>query len=147
MPLRSVFHFRPLLLSLVTLSSRLTPNALTSIFGLFTLSHSYLPYALVGLDLLMGGPSMAASSLTGLISGYAWWYLVHNVDAGRPGAEFARAPMWLRIMLDPRGERVIPGVGRILNEGRARTTVAGRTSSHATSGGHNWGSGSRLGSR
>ena len=90
---------------------------------------------------------MAVRSLTGVISGYTWWYLVHNADTGRLGAEFARAPIWLRIMLDPRGERVIPGVGRILNEGRAGTTVAGRTSSHATSGGHNWGSGSRLGSR
>lgn len=146
MPLRSMFHFRPLLLSLITLSSRLTPNALTSIFGLFTLSQAYLPYALVALDLLVSGPQAAASSLTGVISGYSWWYLVHNADAGRPGAEFARAPSWLRTMLDPQGERAVPGVGRILNEGRARAATARRTASRATSGGHNWGSGNRLGS-
>ena len=101
MPLRSVYHFRPLLFSLVTLSSCLTPSALTSVFGLFTIPHSYLPYALVVIDLITGGRSMAVRSLTGVISGYTWWYLVHNADAGQLGAEFARAPIWLRFMLDP----------------------------------------------
>ena len=53
---------------------------------------------------------MAVRSLTGVISGYTWWYLVHNA-----GAEFARAPIWLRIMLEPREGPIFPGVGRIFN--------------------------------
>ena len=115
MPLRSVFHFRPLLLSLITLSSCLTPNTENPAFDLFIISYPYLPYALVVTDLITGGRSMEVRSLTGAISSYTWWYLVHNEDAGRPGAEFARAPIWLRIMLDPREGSVFLGVGRILN--------------------------------
>ncbi|EJD05508.1 DER1-domain-containing protein [Fomitiporia mediterranea MF3/22] len=145
-PLSSVVHFRPLLLSLITLSSRLSPNAMTSIFGLITLSHQYLPYALVTMDLFMGGPSAAAQSLTGVISGYAWWYLVHNTDAGRPGADFAKAPAWLADYMDQRGEGVVPGVGRVLNADGRRAAAAVRGAARSATGAYNWGSGHRLGS-
>ena len=138
-------HFRPLLISLLTLSSRMSPDALTSIFGLVTLKQAYLPYAMVAMDLLMGGTSAAASALTGVISGYAWWYLVHNADAGRPGLEFARAPEWLRSVMGQSGTRVVPGVGQVLNEGRNRAAAAGRAAANAARTGHNWGSGNRLG--
>ncbi|THH10630.1 hypothetical protein EW145_g1211 [Phellinidium pouzarii] len=145
MPLGSMLHFRPLLLSLVTLSARLTPHARTSIFGLITLSHEYLPYALVAMDLVMTGPSAAATSLTGVISGYAWWYLVHNIDAGRPGAEFARAPAWLKGLIRGDGEAVVPGVGRVINAGGERAAAAGRATARAATGAYNWGTGQRLG--
>ena len=140
-----MIHFRPLLLSLMTLSARLTPDALTSLFGLVTMKHEYLPYAMVVLDLVMGGPSAAASAVTGVISGYAWWYLVHNADAGRPGNDFARAPQWLKDVMGQSGERVVPGVGRVMNEGRNRAAAAGRAAAQ-TARGHSWGSGQRLGS-
>ena len=137
-------HFRALLLSLLTLSARLSPEALTSIFGLLTFKQAYLPYAMVAMDFLMGGTSAAANALTGVITGYAWWYLVHNADAGRPGLEFARAPNWLRSFMGQTGVRAVPGVGRVLNEGRNRAAAAGRAAAETAR--HNWGSGNRLGS-
>lgn len=97
------------------------------------------------MDLLMSGPGAAAQSLTGVISGYAWWYLVHNTDAGRPGAEFAHAPTWLVNLMDQRGEGVVPGVGRVFNADGRRGTTAGRGTSRSTMG-YNWGTGNRLGS-
>lgn len=91
----------------------------------------------------MGGTTAAANALTGVISGYAWWYLVHNADAGRPGLEFARAPAWLRSLIGETGVRVIPGAGHVLNEGRNRAAAAGRVAARTAR--HNWGSGNRLG--
>lgn len=140
-----MLHFRPLLLSLVTLSAQLTPDALTSIFGLLTLSHRYLPYAFVAMDFVMGGPSAAASALTGVISGYAWWYLIHNQEAGRPGAAYGQAPTWLRDLMKETGEGVVPGVGRVFNAGGARVAAAGRQARQNIVGGYNWGGGQRLG--
>lgn len=94
----------------------------------------------------MGGPKAAASALTGVISGYAWWYLVHNMDAGRPGAEFAVAPEWLKNLMGDGGERVVPGVGRVLNAGGVRAAAAGRAAARGAQNGYNWGTGHRLGS-
>ncbi|KAH8116049.1 DER1-domain-containing protein [Phellopilus nigrolimitatus] len=145
LPLHSWLHFQPFILSLTTLHARLSPNELTSIFGLVTFSHKYLPYALVGLYLVTGGPKAAANALTGVISGYAWWYLVHSDEAGRPGAEFARAPAWLQSLIGGRGERVVPGVGQVLNAGGARAAAAGRATARTAMGGYNWGTGHRLG--
>ncbi|OCB85027.1 DER1-domain-containing protein [Sanghuangporus baumii] len=143
-PLNSFIHFRPLLISLITLSAYLDPLGVTSLFGLISIPHKYLPYALVAMDLFIAGPSAAAQALTGVISGYGWWYLVHSTDSGRPGAAFARAPQWLADYMDQRGEGVVPGVGRVLNAGGQRTASAGRSAARSVPG-YNWGSGHRLG--
>lgn len=88
----------------------------------------------------MAGPTEAACSLTGIITGYAWWYLVHNIEAGRPGADFARAPGWVKAIVGEQREVVVPGVGRVVNPvGRA-------TGATRQGGGYNWGTGHRLGS-
>ena len=143
-PLKSFLHFRPLLISLITLSSRLSPGSLVSIFGLFTLRNEYFPYAMLAMDLIMGGPSAAASALTGIISGYGWWYLVYSPEAGRSGAGYATAPGWLRQLVDGN-----PTTGARVGGAAARATAgaaaaANRAAARAT--GHNWGSGQRLGS-
>lgn len=149
LPLGSVIHFRPLLLSIVTLSANLTPEALTSVFGLITLQHKYLPYAFVAMDLVLGGPSAAAGAVTGVISGYAWWYLMHSQEAGRPGASYGRAPTWLKDLMKETGESSVPGVGRVLNAGGSTVAAARRQAQGTTqniAGGHAWGKGQRLGS-
>ena len=97
-----------------------------SIFGLLTLSNKYFPFAMVGMDLIMGGPSSAACSLTGIISGYLWWYLVYSDESGRPLAGYGSAPGWMR---------------RVLGEGSRRVNVRGNV---IRRGGHSWGSGRRL---
>lgn len=102
--------------------------------------NQYFPYALLAIDFLMAGPTEAACSLTGIITGYAWWYLVHNIEAGRPGADFARAPGWVKAIVGEQREVVVPGVGRVVNPA-GRATGAARQG-----GGYKWGTGHRLGS-
>jgi len=51
-------------------SSLAPPGARTSLFGLVTLPIQYLPYIMVGMDLLMGGPSAAAEATAGAVVGY-----------------------------------------------------------------------------
>lgn len=140
MPLKSFLHFRPLLLSLITLSSRLSPNSVVSIFGLFSLSNSYFPFAMLAMDLVMGGPSAAASSVTGIISGYLWWYLVYSDEAGRPGAEFANAPAWLHRLVGGN----TPVTQTVSGAAGSAAGAANRAVNRAT-GGYSWGSGQRLG--
>lgn len=54
-PLGSYILHRPLLLSLVYLSSRLSPNTQFSLFGLVTIPAKWWPYVMLGLDGVMGG--------------------------------------------------------------------------------------------
>ncbi|TDL22063.1 DER1-domain-containing protein [Rickenella mellea] len=140
-PLKSFLHFRPLLMSILYLTSCLTPTAMVSIMGLINIPNKYFPYALLGMDLVTGGTGAAASSLTGLIAGHAWWYLVHSDESGRPGRAYATAPAWLwRIVGDgpevagaARGGRVVGAATAAAREATQRTT------------GYNWGTGNRLG--
>jgi len=145
-PLKSFIHFRPLLLSIITLSSRLTPSAPVSIFGLVTLENQYFPYVMLGMDLLQGGPSAAAKSLTGLISGYAWWYLVHSIESGRPFAPHARAPRWMQALVgEGRGATGVNNTRAASAAAAATRQTAHRAAATVQEEGHRWGAGHRLG--
>ena len=128
-------HSRPLLVALTYVSSRLAPpGTQTSLFGLLTFPIIYFPYALVAMDLLMAGPAPAASSLTGILVGHLWWWSVFDT---RVLERFGQAPGWLKSFFantNPRipGVQVVPPSGRGQQQGRHE-------------GGHNWGSGTRLG--
>ncbi|KAJ3490878.1 hypothetical protein NLI96_g1119 [Meripilus lineatus] len=142
LPLQSLIHTRPLLVALSYMTSRLAPpGAQTSLFGLVSIPLVYFPYALILLDLLMGGPRAAAQSVTGAVAGHLWWWLVW--DTRRLHA-FGRAPAFLRSWIGnsdgnpdggssgrSTGVHVIPP-RRLREEGRST--------------GHRWGSGNRLGS-
>ena len=133
-------HTRALLLCLTYLSSKLAPAGMsTSFFGLITIPVAYLPYALVGLDFLMGGPGAAATSITGVVVGHVWWWGVWH---SRNWAAWGTAPRMLKDWIDGDGTRpgnlgggvqVIPPRRRDYDETRATTS------------GHQWGSGRRLG--
>lgn len=60
-PLGSHVHHRPLLIALVYLSSRLSPNALFSLFGLFTIPARWWPYVMLGMDGMLGGTKVYCS--------------------------------------------------------------------------------------
>ncbi|KDQ60069.1 hypothetical protein JAAARDRAFT_126083 [Jaapia argillacea MUCL 33604] len=144
-PLRSYIHTRPLLLCLTYLSSSLAPpSAQTSFFGLLTLPVKYLPYVLVGLDLIMGGPQFAAQSISGCVVGHAWWYLVWREARRGPGG-WEKAPGWLVNLvgngLEGAGGSASGGVG-----GSGVHVIPPRREREQTTGGHRWGSGHRLGS-
>ncbi|KAI0074993.1 DER1-domain-containing protein [Panus rudis PR-1116 ss-1] len=144
LPLRSFIHARPLLVALTYLSSRLAPpGSQTSLFGLISLPLVYFPYALIAMDLVMAGPSAAASSLTGAIVGHLWWWGVFDTRALQ---RVGQAPTWLRNLVgnsDGSGSTgTVGGAGsgvHVIPPRRARTEATGTTS------GHRWGSGHRLG--
>ncbi|KAI8986688.1 Der1-like family-domain-containing protein, partial [Trametes punicea] len=146
-PLRTFVHTRALLLALTYVSARLAPpGSQTSFFGLITFPVAYLPYALVGMDLLMGGPGAAAVSISGAVVGHLWWWGVWDTGALRT---WGTAPAWLRAFLG-QATGGAGGVGGIANVGggvhvvpprRLREEVAATTGVR----GHSWGSGRRLG--
>ena len=69
--------------------------------GLITLPITYLPYIMIGIDLLVGGPSAAAHSIAGAIVGHFWWWTMWMTERGRaPMFErYGRAPEWLRSLI------------------------------------------------
>lgn len=147
-PLSSFVFTRPLLLCLTYLSSALSPpGAQSSLMGLVTFPVAYLPYVMIGLDLLMGGPSSAALSVAGAVVGHFWWLAVWG--GGRGGGvlqAWARAPTWMRDLVGEgayaSGSSSSAGF-RVVPPRQAQNTAGG---SGSGIGGHRWGPGRTLGS-
>ncbi|EJT99452.1 DER1-domain-containing protein [Dacryopinax primogenitus] len=145
LPLRSYLHSHTLLLSLVTLSSRLNPEQPINLMGFLSLPLKYLPYAMLGMDAVLSGPLEAGRGLTGVIVGLGWSLLLERRQA--PGA-----PEWVKRFVGS-GLRVgvTAGGSGVVNPGRAGGAGAGgpqrreREEVRATVTGHNWGQGRRLG--
>ncbi|KAF8234956.1 DER1-domain-containing protein [Tricholoma matsutake] len=157
-PLSSVVFTRPLLLCLTYLSSALAPlGAQTSLMGLVTLPVKYLPYLMIGMDLLMGGPRAAAESVAGAAVGHFWWWSIWGGAVGARGGileTFGRAPGWMRNLVgegDAPPASGGPGAGTGSNAGTAGgvQVIPPRQPAGASGGsstrGYNWGSGQRLG--
>jgi Derlin-2/3 len=126
--------------------------------GLFTLPMKYLPYIMLGMDLLMGGPGAVAISLPGAVVGHLWWWGVWGSAIGGAGGvltPYATAPQWLRDYMgegnappprragEPTGANAGGGV-HVIPPRRYATTSA-PTPPAAT--GYQWGSGNQLGAR
>ncbi|RDB14656.1 Derlin-2 [Hypsizygus marmoreus] len=158
-PLSAFIFTRPLLLCLTYLSSALAPlGAQTSLMGLITFPVAYLPYMMIGMDLLMAGPGAAAQAVAGAVVGHFWWW---GIWGGGPGAQgvlapYGRAPTWMRTLV---GEGALPppppgaavggaGVAGGVHVIPPRRTVDVARSSGRGSGssGYNWGNGQTLGS-
>lgn len=126
--------------------------------GLVTFPVKYLPYVMVGLDLLMGGPGAAAQAVAGAAVGHFWWWSIWGGAVGARGGvleTFGRAPRWMRRLV---GEASVPpasggpGAGAGSNAGTAGGVqvipprqLAGASGGSSTTRGYNWGSGQRLG--
>ncbi|KAG5642536.1 hypothetical protein DXG03_002574 [Asterophora parasitica] len=158
-PLNGMLFFHPLLVSLIYISSSLAPvGAQTSILGLITLPVKYLPYTVIGMDLLMGGPGHAAQAVAGAVVGHAWWLGVWGSQLGGGGGvlqAYASAPAWLRNLVGEGGTPPPPPSQAQANSGggvhvvRPRRTLAtdtGAAGGSSGSTGYNWGSGRTLGS-
>ncbi|OJT03449.1 Derlin-2 [Trametes pubescens] len=149
-PLGTFVHTRALLLALTYVSSRLAPpGSQTSFFGLITFPVIYLPYMLVGMDLLMGGPGAAAISISGAVVGHLWWWTVFDTGSLRSAGT---APAWLRGWFgESASGGATGGVGGVANVGGGVHVVPPRRvreeAAAAASGvrGHSWGTGRRLG--
>jgi len=149
-PLSSFLHNRPLLLCLTYLSGSLAPpGTQSSLMGLISFPVVYLPYVMIGMDLLMDGPGGVAAGVSGLVVGHLWWWGVWGGSGtGTTGAlqHYARAPRWLRRLIGEQG--VVASVSRSLGGVHVipprRLATATSTSTSSTSG-YRWGSGNRLG--
>jgi Derlin-2/3 len=101
----------------------------------------------------MGGPGAAASGVSGLVVGHLWWWSVFADAAGGGGGNrgafgWVRAPGWLRSIIGD-------GPGGVSGSATGGTggvhvvpprRLAAEAASGSSSGGHQWGSGNRLGS-
>lgn len=153
-----MLHHRPLVVCLTYLSSVLAPpGASSSFFGVISIPTAYFPYALVGMELLMGGAAAAARAVAGCIVGHLWWLSAFG-EGGGDGllGQLTRAPEWVRLLVADgpgdapppppppragRGESLGGGVTVMQNRVNARAGGSG-----ASSTGYQWGSGQRLGS-
>ncbi|KAG6845062.1 hypothetical protein H0H87_001124 [Tephrocybe sp. NHM501043] len=159
-PLKGMVFFHPLLVALVYLSSSLAPlGSQTSLMGLITFPVKYLPYSIIGMDLLMGGPGYAAQAVAGAVVGHFWWWGVWGSQPGSRGGvlqAYASAPMWIRNLVGEGNAPPPPPGQAAANVGGGVHIVPPRrplgTGSASTAGGssgstgYNWGSGRTLGS-
>ncbi|KAF8645584.1 hypothetical protein AX16_007718 [Volvariella volvacea WC 439] len=158
LPLRAFVFSRPLLVCLVYISSSLAPaGAQTSLMGLVTLPVKYMPYMMIGLDLLMAGAAGAAQSVAGAVVGHFWWWSIwgsNNITPSGPFAALGTAPQWLRKMMGEDGSSSGGAAGGAGASASAPRNIGGvqvippRRDTRPSGGtsGHNWGSGQRLGS-
>lgn len=136
-PLRSFIHTRALTVAISYVSGRLSPpGTQTSLWGVISFPVKYFAYALVAIDLIIGGKEAALSALTGIIVGHLWWWGVWESRALR---ELATAPDWLRALVETQ-----PPSGPAPGAPGGSSSRPRRPGAQTT--GYNWGSGHRLGS-
>ncbi|KAG6889855.1 hypothetical protein C0992_003834 [Termitomyces sp. T32_za158] len=155
-------HWRSVqFLCLTYLSSSLAPlGAQTSLMGLITLPVKYLPYVIIAMDVLVGGPGYAAQAVAGAVVGHVWWWSVWGSQPGSRGGvllPYASAPAWLRNLVGE-GNVPLPSGGAAANAGSSggvhivppRRTLGNGSGSNSGgssgSSGHSWGAGRTLGS-
>ena len=133
-------HTRSWLMALIYLTSKLAPStAMTSFFGMVTFPVRYLPFVMVGIDLLAEGRAGAARSIAGAIVGHLWWWGVWD---SRLLERAGSAPMWLKNLL---GQSTGPGTPGGWKRGGVEGVPPRRVREEGRPGEHRWGSGNRLG--
>ncbi|KAL5697727.1 ER-associated protein degradation protein [Ranunculus cassubicifolius] len=92
--------------------SREFPNAVVNIYGLFQLKAFYLPWMMLGLDVIFGSPLVP--NLLGILAGHLYYFLtvLHPLAGGK---NILRTPNWVHklatrcgITYRPTGEAVRP---------------------------------------
>ena len=140
-----------------------------NLYGFITIPAKYLAYALLGLDLLQGGPSALMEGLTGIISAHVFHYLTEVYPRANPGAKrVLDTPAWFARLFGvnlanqpagterslgggvtridpPRRQQQAGGGGSASRSSGSSTATATTSAGAARSGGYNWGSGNRLG--
>ncbi|KAF5318854.1 hypothetical protein D9619_010968 [Psilocybe cf. subviscida] len=158
-PLRTFIFTRPLLLCLVYLYAALAPpGSTTSIMGLVTIPIVYYPYALIALDLVLGGPKAAAEAVAGAAVGHLWWWAVWGGGLASRGLlqTWGGAPAWMRTLMGedlrpPPTPDALGGAAAGLARGGVHVSAprpqaaTANAAGGATTTGYSWGSGRRLG--
>jgi len=156
-PLETFIHFRALLICITYLASRLNPDAPMSIFGIITVKALYFPFALLGMDLLNGGPQAAIVSLTGIVVGHIWFMLEWQENGptrpgGGRGAVLGRPPAWFARLVGSGAQGSVSGTTGGSTTGGAQadprpygTATRPRANEPPATTRHSWGTGRRLG--
>lgn len=160
-PLKSVIFWGPMMSGLGFLWSQINPEALVSLFGLPPFKAAYFPFAMLALDFVRGGMPLASQSFSGVLAGYAVHYLIYVYPSPSNGGQrpwFMYPPAFLVRLLDGPGQTT--GGGQRLGGGtafaprsrgwggQAPVQPAGGSTvgaGSASTTGHRWGSGNRLG--
>jgi Derlin-2/3 len=87
------FVASPLVFMLLYVYSRNFPNQQVSIMGLFTVQSFYLPFAFLGITVVMGGNPML--DIMGIVVGHLWWFLTELYPA-QGGQNFLATPDLLK---------------------------------------------------
>ncbi|KAL8277549.1 hypothetical protein RQP46_009981 [Phenoliferia psychrophenolica] len=100
-PLQTPILFHPFLMALTHIWAQTNATAQVSLFGLINMPAPYFPFALLGIDLVKGGPSYALQSFTGLAAAHAWYFLstIYPAQNGGRGFGFMSPPQWLATLL------------------------------------------------
>ncbi|KAI5476181.1 hypothetical protein MNV49_000342 [Pseudohyphozyma bogoriensis] len=96
-PLRNPLFFRALLLGLTHLWAQTNPTNKVSLFGLITMPAPYFPFALLGIDLVKGGPGAALFGFTGVAAAHVYYFLaeIYPRQNGGRGLSFLQTPQFL----------------------------------------------------
>lgn len=87
------FVASPLVFMLLYVYSRNFPNQNASIMGLFTVQSFYLPFAFLGITIVLGGNPMF--DIAGIVVGHLWWFLTELYPA-QGGRNLLATPEWLQ---------------------------------------------------
>ncbi|GAA5967546.1 hypothetical protein JCM11641_005690 [Rhodosporidiobolus odoratus] len=74
-PLGTPFLFNPFLMAITHLWAQANPTSRVSLYGILTIPAVYFPFALLGMDLLNGGPPAVLVSVTGIVAAHAYWFI------------------------------------------------------------------------
>lgn len=91
-------YFNALTLALCTTACLETPSQQTALFGMLRMPMLYLPYAMLAISFVTGGPSAALIQGTGLASAHLWRHVSETMPAnGAPN--HVATPNWVRAIL------------------------------------------------
>ncbi|GAA6005995.1 Dfm1p [Rhodotorula paludigena] len=74
-PLETPFLFAPFMLAVVHLWAQANATNQVNLYGILTLPAPYFPFAMLGMDLLNGGPGAVLCSFTGMVAAHAYYFL------------------------------------------------------------------------
>ncbi|TKA58122.1 hypothetical protein B0A53_00524 [Rhodotorula sp. CCFEE 5036] len=74
-PLETPFLFSPFMMAVTHLWAQTNSTRQVNLYGLITVSAPYFPFAMLGFDLLNGGPGAVLRSFTGMVAAHAYYYL------------------------------------------------------------------------
>jgi Derlin-2/3 len=88
-----VFLASPLIFMLLYVYSRNFPTQQVSIMGLFTLQSFYLPFAFLGISVVLGKDPIP--DICGIVVGHVYWFLTELYPA-QGGANYLSTPTWVK---------------------------------------------------